>query len=142
MKDITAGKILNVAESFEDKLEIILKNSTEQEKVDEDEKSIIKETEYFSEKIGDFISKIRYYSLPTKKGILEIDDMFGKYYVRYDDGKESNDLSCGTSLEIYDEDWEEWIAGRVEHDGEYYFYGHKDKPRLYVGMKVRKRIEI
>jgi len=81
--------------------------------------------------------EFKYLNSPTKEGVLQEDQDAGKYYIAFDDGSPSCNLSCGSTLELYDDDW---IIGRVEaKDGEYYFYGG-DRPHLFRGMKVRKRI--
>ena len=82
---------------------------------------------------------LNYLNTPTKKGILMLNHDNNKYYIAYDDGTESYDLSCGYKLELFLDD--EWNIGRVEArgDGEYYFYGC-GKPSLFTGMKARKRI--
>lgn len=84
-------------------------------------------------------SSINYLNSPVKEGILQLDNSSKKYYIIHENGETSALLSCGNSLEIYCDD--NWVIGRVEATlkGEYYFYG-SDKPLLFSGMKVRKRI--
>lgn len=81
---------------------------------------------------------LNYLNSPAKEGILMLNRNNDKYYIAYDNGTESYDLSCGYKLELFLDG--EWIIGRVEArgNGEYYFYG-ADKPSLSYGMKVRKR---
>lgn len=55
-------------------------------------------------------------------------------------------LSCGSQLEMYDRESNEWFSGRVEYRHKdplgYYFYCYDlDNPNLYEGMRVRKRVE-
>lgn len=90
----------------------------------------------------DVIRDINYLRQPTKEGQL-LEGPAGKFFVVYDDGKESHDLSCGEALELYQGD--EWHIGRVEHrtsdDGKgYYFYGLDSRLFLHRGMRVRRRI--
>lgn len=87
---------------------------------------------------------IIYFSRPVKQGRLA-SSSGGKFYVSFNEGGKSYDLSCSSPIEIYlngdfAHDIEAgWYAGRVEHNGEgYYFYG-PGKPLLFEGMKVRTR---
>ena len=48
----------------------------------------------------DVIRDINYLRQPTKEGQLR-EGPSGKFFIEYDDGKESHDLSCGEALEIY-----------------------------------------
>ena len=109
-----------------------------------------KEIETLLEHLEDAEKSLEYLSKPTKEGRL-IEAEGGKYYIAYDDGTESYNLSCGNNVEVYlQEDLEEeveegWHIGRVEHKSKngqegYYFYG-ANKPFLYQGMRARKRIE-
>lgn len=83
-------------------------------------------------------NEFEYLNAPVKEGILSLDHGTDKYYIDYDDGCQSALLSCGSSLEIFYEG--DWVIGRVEaQDRNYYFYG-ADKPLLFKGMRVRKRI--
>ena len=88
--------------------------------------------------LRDTEQELRYLSSPTKEGQLQ-EQSNGKFAIEYTDGTESEDLSCGSSLEIYDQE-EGWQFGRVEaKDGQYYFWGDS-RPFLYTGMRARKRI--
>ena len=90
------------------------------------------------EALRDTEREIQYLSSPTKEGQLQ-EQSNGKFAIEYMDGTESDDLSCGSSLEIYDQE-EGWLFGRVEaKDGQYYFWG-EGRPFLYTGMRARKRI--
>jgi len=81
---------------------------------------------------------LNYLNTPPKEGILMLNHESDKYYIAYDDGAESYDLSCGSTLELFLDD--NYIIGRVEaRDGKYYFYG-AGKPSLSYGMRVRKRV--
>lgn len=88
------------------------------------------------------IADIKYFQRPTTEGWLRESDN-GKFFIESNDGKKSYDLSCGDSLELYQEG--EWHVGRVEHRTTeigkgYYFYGCDSRPFLHQGMKVRKRV--
>lgn len=102
-------------------------------------------------KLEDVENELQYLNKPVKEGKLIEDKECGKFYIAYKDGSESYLLGCGNSIEVYlqrdlEGDVEEgWHIGRVEHtsrDGQsgYYFYG-ANKPFLYSGMVVRKRID-
>jgi len=84
-------------------------------------------------------STFDYLDSPVKEGILELDSVREKYYILYENGETSSLLSCGNALEAFLND--DWVIGRVEatSKGEYYFYG-SEKPLLFPGMTVRKRI--
>lgn len=96
------------------------------------------------DKMASAEDEFKYLNSPTKEGILQEDQERGKYYIVYDEGTESCNLSCGSPLEVYL--YDDWIIGRVEaRDGvgassgrDYYFYGG-DRPLLFTGMKVRTR---
>lgn len=93
--------------------------------------------ERLTEELEDAERSINYYSQPVKEGrLIELDN--GRFEIC------DKELTCGSSVEIYDEEEAEWIAGRVEHttrDGQsgYYFYGSYNKPFLYKGMRARIR---
>jgi hypothetical protein len=92
--------------------------------------NIIENTEVFT-------SKIKHYSKDTQEGYLYINSN-DRYELK---GKE---LTCGYSIEVYNEEWQEWNAGRIEHSssyGGYYFYNYdEDSFALSDGMKARIRI--
>lgn len=109
-----------------------------------------KEIETLLEHLEDAEKSLEYLSKPTKEGRLA-KDLGGKFFIAYDDGTESYNLSCGSTVEVYlqedlEEDVEEgWHIGRVEHKSKngqegYYFYG-ANKPFLYEGMRSRKRVD-
>ncbi len=82
--------------------------------------------------------EIIYLQAPTKEGRLDKNNR-GRFFIQFDDGEEGHDLTCGNALEILNN--EEWIIGRVEHNGNaYYFYG-PGKPELAIGMRSRIRIQ-
>lgn len=84
---------------------------------------------------------LSYLRQPVREGVLELEPTQDRYFIAYDDGKESYTLTCGESLEaLIDGEWE---IGRVEYGTRegikgYYFYGDS-KPLLFRGMRVRKR---
>lgn len=89
------------------------------------------------------VNKLEYFSLPVIEGVLEEDTYRQKFDLIRDDNGEGlgYQFSCGSSLEVYDNDNKTWCAGRVEHsDGRYYFYNSSlEHPALYTGMRVRVR---
>lgn len=93
--------------------------------------------------LNDAVRKIEYFQLPVKEGCLEKLNN-NKFQLNFYDGTLPHTFSCGSSIEIYIDDPEAniepgWYAGRVEHNGQgYYFYEH-GKPMLSSGMKARIR---
>lgn len=88
----------------------------------------------------DTAREIEYFQLSVKEGYLEklSND---KFQLVFNDEMLPHVFSCGSPIEVYLDDSEEpgWCAGRVEHNGQgYYFYG-PGKPMLYAGMKARIR---
>jgi len=91
---------------------------------------------------------LRYFASPVREGRLR-EDSNGKFTIEYSGGGESHQLSCGSSLEIEDQEADPdenqgWLIGRVEgrftdHGNEYYFFGGS-KPALFSGMRVRLRL--
>lgn len=80
---------------------------------------------------------LEHYSKPVEEGYLH-----KKSNERF--SLNDNELSCGYSLEVWNEKENEWEAGRVEHtsDKNYYFYNSDmNYPSLYDGMRVRIRIK-
>lgn len=94
--------------------------------------------ESLTEELDSAERSIDYYSRPVKEGrLIELDN--GRFEIC------DMELTCGSSLEIYDDEEEEWATGRVEHTSRngqegYYFYG-SNKPFLYEGMKARIRVK-
>lgn len=101
------------------------------------------------EHIGDAAYKLKRYSKKPIEGKLQEDPVLEKFeLIRRDTGKEIGwYLSCGSYLEVYDQETQEWYTGRVEHtirgkQKGYYFVCHDlDDPFLYSGMIARVRIE-
>lgn len=96
-----------------------------------------------AEALSDAKDAIEYFSKTAEEGTLKLTSS-GKFVMAFKNGEESYPLSCGRRIEVYlDEDPSKhidsgWYVGRVEHNGQYYFYG-SGKPNLYKGMKVRIR---
>lgn len=88
--------------------------------------------------LEDIQAQIEYLMLPAREGELS-HNLRGRYYIRFEDGEMSNDLTSGHPVEVFLDG--EWNVGRVEHrDGSYYFYGG-DRPFLADGMRARIRIK-
>ena len=87
-------------------------------------------------------SSIKHFSKDVKEGRL-IEKSNGRFLIKFKDGTESYDLTCGSNLEIYIDktDFHEtgWFSGRVEYSSEYYFFGI-DKLSLKSDMKARERV--
>lgn len=83
-----------------------------------------------------FIGEIKHYSKDTTEGYLNISPN-GRYNIR------STELTCSHPIEIYNTEYQEWKAGRVEHSsryGGYYFYNYDGNHQpLFNGMKARIR---
>lgn len=94
------------------------------------------------DQLGEVEGLLNYLNAPTKRGKLEEDHNANKYYIIYDDGKESYPLSCGHNLEAKIDG--NWIIGRVEMADGLYIILDDDLYegngwRLYRGMTVRTR---
>lgn len=94
---------------------------------------VILQLEKLNEQLHDVTLEIDYYKKPVEEGKL----------VRLTNGRFSlnnNELSCGYPIEVWWNEEERWVVGRVEYSDEYYFYNKKmQHPKLYDGMKVRIR---
>lgn len=109
-----------------------------------EDKKAYKAIERLVESLENTEETIEHYNKPAKDGTL-MEDVRGKFYIEFSDGSSSYPFSCGSSIEVYlkddpEEDIDQgWYSGRVEHNGEgYYFYG-ANKPMLYTGMRARVR---
>jgi hypothetical protein len=63
----------------------------------------------------------------------------GEYEIQYDNGGSSDPLSCGSSLEVYEDG--HWLLGKLAYSnskGGYYIFNDKENPALYSTMKVKK----
>lgn len=94
--------------------------------------------EHLLEELQDTKWTIEHFSKPVEEGLLH-QGSNGRFSIN------DNELTCGHSLELYDEEEGEWLAGRVEHttrDGQkgYYFYGDI-KLFLHEGMRARIRVK-
>lgn len=77
---------------------------------------------------------IKYFFRPVQEGRL-----FGLSNGRFEIN--GNEISCGFPLEVFWEDENCWLSGRVEHNNGYYFYSYDmGHPMLYAGMKCRIRV--
>ncbi|WP_326910624.1 DUF5348 domain-containing protein [Sedimentibacter sp. MB31-C6] len=135
---IEIDEVINQADELKNKCLLMIDN------VEEDR--VNNALDSFVAKIEDFIEDLYYLNAPVKEGILSFDSTTEKFYISYNDGTDSFLFGCGTSIEIYDINNDEWIIGRIEGRNigtnsfvnEYYFYG-VNNPTLYKGMRVRKR---
>lgn len=95
-----------------------------------------KATEKLLEDIEIFIAAIKYYSKNTKEGCLRINKN-DRYSIN------DTELSSGRPLEVYNEEYNAWEAGKVEHSsqyGGYYFYNYDGRHiSLSNDMKARIR---
>lgn len=84
-------------------------------------------------------SKMEILTLPVIEGLLsEMGN--GKFKLIQGPRDPEIYLSCGSYIEVYSYDDHEWYAGRVEHNGHYYFKCFDmGNPRLHEGMRARVR---
>lgn len=84
-------------------------------------------------------SRMEVLTLPVVEGLLS-EMSNGKFELIRGPKDPSIYLSCGSYLEVYSYDDHEWYAGRVEHNGHYYFKCFDmGNPRLSEGMRARIR---
>lgn len=105
----------------------------------------LKQLEYLSQSLDEYVYKLNYFSKDTRESILSFNDEFKRFYtVGYP-------LTCGKAIEIFYND--EWLYGRIEASNRfktdenvsgYYFYNvgeEGEHKHLEVGMKVRERVD-
>lgn len=80
---------------------------------------------------------LNYLNAPLKEGVLGKDHETGEYFIAYDDGTESHDLSCGSKIELFIDD--EWDIGSIDARDEQFYFNGSDQLILFIGMRVRKR---
>ncbi|KYH30739.1 hypothetical protein CLTEP_25050 [Clostridium tepidiprofundi DSM 19306] len=101
-----------------------------------EDKQVYKALENVIESIEDFINEIEYYSKSAEVGKLYINSN-GRYELN------SKELYSGYPIEVYNEEYGEWNAGRIEYSnkyGGYYFYNCDEEHfALNDGMKARIR---
>lgn len=92
--------------------------------------------EHLIEELHECEREIRHYSKPVEEGFIK-ENKNGRFSLN------DYELTCGYSLEVWNEKYQEWNSGRVEHSdskGGYYFYSSDmEHPKLYEGMKARIR---
>lgn len=140
--DTTYKRALSEIESTKDRLKKLY-DSAPTDKFED--KEACRVLENIMGKLESAGMSLKYYNLNAKTGYL-VKQENDKYHIEYDEGDESWQLSCGSPLEAYLDDFEEegekcWYVGRVEYDWKkqnYYFVG-PGSPELYTGMRVRKR---
>lgn len=101
-----------------------------------EEQKFIRELECLIEELQSRLGDLKYYEKPAVEGRLVSSPYTpGRFMIG------SEELTSGSSLELYIEKYQEWFEGRVESkNGAYYFYSYDlDHPRLEAGMRVRKR---
>lgn len=80
---------------------------------------------------------LEHYNKPVLEGKLH-EERNGRFSIA------DNELTCGHSLEVWNEEYQEWETGRVEHTsgkGYYFYNSDMHHPALYEGMRVRIRIK-
>lgn len=85
------------------------------------------------EDINTAIANIEYFNREAITGVLE-QLPNGRFCL------EGYELTCGRVLELYAAETQEWVLGRIEHQGTYYFYGNDlETQSLHAGMRARLR---
>ncbi len=84
-----------------------------------------------------FIGEVKHYSRETREGYLKVGSN-DRYSIN------NTELTCSYPIEVYNSEYNQWEAGRIEHNskyGGYYFYNHDGSHvPLFDGMKARLRI--
>lgn len=95
------------------------------------------------------VPQLKRLSLPAIEGKLQEQENEKFELIRNDNGKSIGyQFSCGSYLEVWNDEEKEWQAGRVEHttknghSGYYFVCSDMENPFLYTGMKARVRKEI
>jgi hypothetical protein len=105
-----------------------------------DDNLAIRQLEILVEKLEDVENELKYLKADAKEGVLFLNSVSKRFVIKYNDGTESYDLTCGSSLEVWDNEYEEWNIGRVEHSTEKGYYFYQTKSKLTEGMRVAKRL--
>lgn len=95
-----------------------------------------KALETFIENMEDFISEIKHFSKDVEQGYLNLNSN-DRYTLN------STELTCGYPIEVYNNKYQEWESGRVEHSSKYggYYFCNNDGENISLndGIKVRIR---
>jgi hypothetical protein len=89
------------------------------------------------------LDKLEYLSKPAIEGKLR--EMDNEKFELISNSKSIAYFSCGSRIEIFDPEENEWHLGRVEHrrddngNGYYFFCSSMGHPFLYTGMRARIR---
>lgn len=89
------------------------------------------------------LDKLEYLSKPFIEGKLR--EMDNEKFELISNGKSVAYFSCGSRIEIYDPEENEWNLGRIEHrrddngNGYYFFCSSMGHPFLHTGMRARIR---
>lgn len=93
------------------------------------------------------LDKLEYLSKSAIEGKLyEMDNE--KFELITSEGKSITHFSCGSRIEVFDPEENEWHLGRVEHkregtnQGYYFCCSSMGNPFLYTGMKARIRRDL
>lgn len=139
-------KIIDKIELLKEEIENLSRSAEHKTYEDKEAYHIV---ENLADQLDTIVYKLKRLSWPAIEGKLQEDPERGKFeLIRNDTGRGIGwQLSCGSYLEVYDEDTGEWYPGRVEHTtkngctGYYFVNGELDSPFLYTGMHVRIRRE-
>ena len=124
-------KLANIIENLDSDIRKMLEEITSYEEKTFEDSACIKSAEILVDAI-EKANKIRNYMPKMQEGYLEFDEN-GYYTIG------EQELNCGRYMELFDPSTGWWIQGRVEHNGdEYYFcnYVIRNRP-LKSGMRAR-----
>lgn len=96
-----------------------------------------KAMEKLIEDIDTFVSDIKHYSKDTKQGYLRINNN-NRYIIN------DIELSSGFPIEVYNVEYQEWEAGRIEHSSKYggYYFKNYDGNNIVLSDGIIARIRV
>lgn len=125
-------KALNIAEDALSRINSLYEKASIESFED---RKVCKGTEKLLEDLDDFIKTIKHYNKTTQEGYL-----FFNSKNRYSLG--NVELTCGTSVEVYNEKYQEWESGVVEHSSKYggYYFLNYDNENISLSENMKARI--
>ena len=124
-------KLTNIIENLDSDIRKLLEELTACEEKTFEDSACLRSAKILAEAI-EKAKEIRNYMPKMHEGYLEFDEN-GYYTI------DEQELNCGRYIELFDPSTGWWIQGRVEHNGdEYYFcnYVIRNRP-LKLGMQAR-----
>ncbi|MCD3223820.1 DUF5348 domain-containing protein [Clostridium botulinum] len=126
--------ILSIVKDAQHQIEKKYKNTTVGEEFENQKVAV--EIEHLLENLDSFIHSVKYYNSSAIKGTLSFNVEDERYSLN------GETLSCGSTLEVFLDEYHEWEIGTVEHSkkfGGYYFCGDWHKIPLSNVTKCRLR---